>query len=105
MGDEAYYAKLREDLDSLVVGSEAWRDRLTEAQAVAGQMASEELRALSEKLDGGKISTEEFGSEVEALKAKFEGLPGVIRDLDKRTGEATKSDKWQTMSWRTPRDC
>ncbi len=99
LGDEAYYAKLREDLDSLAVGSEAWRDRLTEVQAVAGQIASEEFRALSEKLDGGKISTEEFGSEVEALKAKFEGLPGVIRDLDKQTGEATKSDKWQMMSW------
>lgn len=88
---EEYFSLLKNEVSSLQVGTDEWRDRFAELQRVASELATEQFAQISESLRNGVITTEEFALAVEELVAKFEGLPLVLGDLEEKTKTALQN--------------
>ena len=79
---QSYFEMLRGELQRVTEGSEAWKNAFSELQRVGQDIASINIKALSEQFESGKITAEEYRSELEALKAQFSDLPLVVKALD-----------------------
>lgn len=96
---QSYFEMLRGELQRVTEGSEAWKNAFSELQRVGQDIASINIKALSEQFESGKITAEEYRSELEALKAQFSDLPLVVKALDdaiKNVG--TSSDKMKDFT-------
>lgn len=96
---QSYFEMLRGELQRATEGSEAWKTAFSELQRVGQDIASIDIKALNEQFDKGKITAEEYRSELEALKAQFSDLPLVVKALDEAIKNVgSNSDKMKDFA-------
>lgn len=78
-----YFEMLQGELTRVTQGSEEWKTIFSELQRVGQDIASINISNLSDQLEEGKITVEEYKQALEALKTQFQDLPLVVKAIDK----------------------
>ena len=94
--DAQYFDMLKGELERVTQGSEEWKRTFEDIQRVALDIVNTNIDTLSEQLEAGKITTEEFNTYVAELKEQFQDLPLVVNQLD----DALKNTKRTTEDLR-----
>jgi len=99
---QGYFDMLKGELERVTQGSEEWKRTFEDIQRVALDIVNTNIDTLSEQLEAGKITTEEFNTYVAELKEQFQDLPLVVNQLDdalKNTKRTTEDLTLQTQLW------
>jgi len=99
---QSYFDMLKGELERVTQGSEEWKRTFEDIQRVALDIVNTNIDALTEQLQDGKITTEEFSAYVAELKERFQDLPLVVNQLDdalKNTKRTTEDLTLQTELW------
>uniref|UniRef100_UPI00352A2433 phage tail tape measure protein n=1 Tax=Aerococcus urinaeequi TaxID=51665 RepID=UPI00352A2433 len=99
---QSYFDMLKGELERVTQGSEEWKRTFEDIQRVALDIVNTNIDTLSEQLEAGKITTEEFNTYVAELKGQFQDLPLVVNQIDdalKNAKSTTEDLTLQTQLW------
>lgn len=79
---QSYFDMLEGELARVTQGSDEWKRIFEDLQRVAENIVNANVETLTEKLNSGKITTDEFKDALIKLKEQFQDFPLVAKSLD-----------------------